>query len=233
MENFLVALQAHPDLAKLDFEDGVARQFTADRLANPSSISRIMVDLRAEDQGERSTGNEGIDGLLWMSAHDPVDLGPDRIREQLEPVATDIAGWTIDSRVVRPVEVTWPGTATPGTKIVIMLRRATNGAVSTFTDELDDVVDRASSRMLAGACARHLVTGELFRAPMLDAVVTLWFPTVARAEEARSLGVFEPIEQSTAFDTAATRSLVVFEHRLHPNPNAWFDEAASRLVAEV
>ena len=211
----------------------MARQFTADRLATPSSITRIMVDLRAEDQGGANTDGDGIDGLLWMSAHDAADLGPGRIRQQLEPLATDIAGWTIDSRVVRPVEVNWPGSATPGTKIVIMLRRAANGSVDSFAEAVDRVVDTAGDRMLTGGCARHLVTGELFRAPMLDAVVTLWFPTTARVDEARSLGVFEPIEQSDAFDPSATRSLLVFEHRLHPNPNAWFDAPDGRLVAEV
>jgi hypothetical protein len=233
MEHVLVALRAHPDLAKLDFEDGVARQFTADRLAVPSSITRIMVDLRAEDQGESSPDVDGIDALLWMSAHDAADLGPGRIRQQLEPLATDIAGWTVDSRVVRPVEVTWPGTATPGTKVTIMLRRAANGSVDSFAEAVDQVVDAANDRMLTGGCARHLITGELFRAPMLDAVITLWFPTTARVDEARSLGVFEPIEQSDAFEATATRSLLVFEHRLHPNPNAWFDAPDSRLAAEV
>jgi hypothetical protein len=233
MHHILVALQAHQDLAKLDFEDAVARRFTAERLERPSSISRIMVDLRAEQQGPAGANDaDSIDALLWISAHDAADLAGNVIHDQLESVASTIAGWHIDTRPVRPIEVTWPGSSTPGLKVIILLRRETGVAADGFAAAVDEAVDTAASRMVAGSLSRHLVTGELLRAPVLDAVATLWFPTAARVDEAVSLGVFEPFERSDTFDRAATRRLVVFEHRLHPNPNAWFDAPDAVVAAK-
>ena len=48
MDHVLLALRAHADIAKLEFEDGLVRGLAADRISSETGVHRIEVDLPQE-----------------------------------------------------------------------------------------------------------------------------------------------------------------------------------------
>ncbi|MGI9605936.1 MAG: hypothetical protein ACR2P0_07325 [Acidimicrobiales bacterium] len=225
MTHALISMRAHLDLAKFDLEDGVRRRIAVELLASEPSISRIVVDIRAESQDLiEGTVRSGVDSLVWLDAEDAQTLDPVEVSPRLDEVAAHIEGWWVDSTEVRDLEREWVGVSTPGVKVVFFLRRVDDA--NDFESWLADATQTAASRMVAGGASFHRVLAEYVPSSPVDALVAFWFPTEARLVEAEAHGVFDAIVSDRHVDSEAADRLVVFEHRLHPNENTRLPETS-------
>ncbi len=225
MHHALLALRAHRDLAKFDLEDGLLRSIVAQRLTEPSSITRVVVDLATEDQrgvsADDGVAPHELDALVWISADDVADLDPRTLPVPLDHVAAEIAGWMIESVEVRDLDRGWVGTATPGLKLVFLLSAQDGVSDADFDGWLRDTAETCASRMVTGGLSYHRMLSPIVDSPDVDAVVAFWFRSAGRLEEAESYGVFDPVHTAEVVDAEATTRLVTVEHRIHPNPNVW------------
>lgn len=226
MQHALLGIQAHRDLAKFDFEDGLLRSIVAQRMIEPSTISRIVVDLAIEDQalgGQRALPreNDTISALVWLTAGVEDDLVPTSMSDLFDEVAASVVGWSIRSTELRDLERDWVGTATPGRKLTYLLRRTAEVSDDQLESWLEATAETCASRMPSGGLSYHILDDPIMASPALDASMAFWFPTADRLTEADSFGVFDPIDDANIVQGGATRRLLTTEHRLFPNPNFW------------
>lgn len=220
MRHVLVALQAHGDLTKIEFEDGILRRIIPARLDIESSLFGIDADLRAEQQTELGAhADEGPSAVLTFSSLDESGPSADGIAEMVIDVAMPTAIYVTDSTTIGENTDTWIGRATPGSKLIVFLARAAGIDEAEFDEWLDNASESLSQTAGPGRVVVHRIVDNVLASPDHAAIVTVRFPAAQDRDSAIESGLAELA--GDAVDANGTRRLLTFEHRFHADPNHW------------
>lgn len=223
MHHAFYALTAHVDVAKFELEDGIIRVAGASILRHESSISRILVDVPMERRLvlDVPTVKPGWDAIVIISANMP----PDCLREDLAPLVLDVAtvGPPIMVSVVDVLDVPepWIGSATPGPKVSLVLRRSAGVDMKSYDLWLHEAVEDCASRIDRGGCRAITPKRDDDRDARFDTIASFWFPTEEALTDALAAQALAPLTSSHLIDAATIGTMSSTEHRLTPNPNAW------------
>lgn len=220
MRHLVALLRAHGDLTKLEFEDGLIRRIIPGRLGVESSLFGIDADLRAENQSNFGAADvsSAPSAVLTLSSLDEAGPAVEEIADMVIEVATPIAAYLTESTTIGEESPSWIGNATPGTKLMVFIRRRSS-EVDTFAQSLDSLTGDISAITGPGRVRLHRVVEVPESSPGLDAIVTVRFPTAGDITAAETAGLTELLEPTEGADTSAR--LLTFEHRFSADPNHW------------
>lgn len=225
MRHVVALLRAHGDLTKLEFEDGLIRKIIPGRLDVESSLFGIDADLRAESQA--NFGAAAVSGapsaVLTLSSLDEAGPAAEEIEDMVIDVASPAGVYVTESTTIGEDTPAWVGNATPGTKLMVFLRRS-SGAES-FTEWLETLAADIGAITGPGRVRVHRVVEVTASSPELEAIVTVRFPTAADITSAEEAGLAALLDDTDVADTSAR--LLTFEHRFSADPNHWGAAGAS------
>lgn len=220
MHYLFLALQAHSDVSKIEFEDGVVRQAGAALVAEESTIQRVVIDvttertLALEDVGVPSTWT----GTVLITSESVDDLDAAAIAELVVDVGSVVDSWSATSSSVTDLDESWHGTVTPGPKVSFVLTPGAGVSQQHFFDVLETQLLEVQPELPGVGCR---VVGATEQSGQRGGVASFWFPSEASLNEAAHNSVFSPVVTAEVVDQQHTQILMSVEHRLTPNPNAW------------
>ena len=222
MPHTLFTLAAHSDVAKFELEDGVIRVAGSEILRNESTITRLLIDVPTERTTQFSVDTLAADwdAMMVISAGSATDSRPENADTLVAESAIISGEWDVTVVELRDIDKEWVGTATPGSKVSLILTRSAGIDPASFDDWLHSAVLDLSDRMDNGGSRIVTPTRRDGDAPF-DAIASFWFPSEDDLDAAVDAQLFASILASHLVDEGSVRAMSTVEHRRQPNPNAW------------